>query len=104
MKFSQLFLQGVVVAMVALPAALPAYAQQPVPVTFGVLTDLSGFVADATGRGSVVAAQLAGETFTAENPGAQVRVLSADHRPKQEGRPGLLAPPLSSHPGLARWR
>ena len=80
MKFSQLFLQGVALAL----AALPAYAQQPVPVTFGVLTDLSGFVADATGRGSVVAAQLAGETFAAENPGAQIRVLSADHQNKPD--------------------
>ncbi len=79
-KFSQLFLQGVALAL----AALPAYAQQPVPVTFGVLTDLSGFVADATGRGSVVAAQLAGETFAAENPGAQIRVLSADHQNKPD--------------------
>ena len=62
---------------------VPAGAQ-PVTVTFGVLTDMSGFVADATGRGSVVAAQLAGETFTAENPGAQVRVLFADHQNKPD--------------------
>lgn len=66
-------------------ALLPfAAGAQPVPVTFGVLTDLSGFVADATGRGSVVAAQLAGETFTAENPGAQVRIISADHQNKPD--------------------
>ncbi len=69
----------------SLAVLLPfAAAAQPVAVTFGVLTDMSGFVADATGRGSVVAAQLAGEAFTAENPGAQVRVLSADHQNKPD--------------------
>ena len=56
----------------------------PPPVTLGVLTDMSGFVADATGRGSVVAAQLAAEAFIAETPGAQVRVLSADHQNKPD--------------------
>jgi branched-chain amino acid transport system substrate-binding protein len=56
----------------------------PPPVTLGVLTDMSGFVADSTGRGSVVAAQLAAESFIAENPGAQVRVLSADHQNKPD--------------------
>jgi branched-chain amino acid transport system substrate-binding protein len=61
-----------------------AAAAAPPPVTFGVLTDMSGFVADATGRGSVVAAQLAAETFIAENPGAVVRVLSADHQNKPD--------------------
>jgi len=69
----------------SLAALLPfAAAAQPVSVTFGVLTDMSGFVADATGRGSVIAAQLAGEAFTAENPGAQVRVLFADHQNKPD--------------------
>ncbi len=82
MKFNLAFLQAFAFGMAAsLPFAAGA---QPVPVTFGVLTDLSGFVADATGRGSVVAAQLAGETFAAENPGAQVRVISADHQNKPD--------------------
>ncbi len=64
-------------------AAGPAEAE-PVSVTFGVLTDMNGFVADATGRGSVVAAELAAETFKAEEPGATVRVLSADHQNKPD--------------------
>jgi branched-chain amino acid transport system substrate-binding protein len=61
-----------------------AAGAQPVPVTLGVLTDMSGFVSDASGHGSVVAAQLAAETFTAENPGAQVRVVFADHQNKPD--------------------
>ena len=61
-----------------------AAAASPPPVTLGVLTDMSGFVADATGTGSVVAAQLAADDFTAENPGAQVKVLSADHQNKPD--------------------
>jgi branched-chain amino acid transport system substrate-binding protein len=82
MRVSLSLARGLVFAMAAL---LPfAAGAQPGPVTLGVLTDMSGFVADATGRGSVVAAQLAGETFTAENPGAQVRVVSADHQNKAD--------------------
>ncbi len=36
-------------------------------VKLGVLTDLSGFAADSTGEGSVVAARLAVEDFRKEN-------------------------------------
>ena len=56
----------------------------PLSVTLGVLTDMNGFVADATGRGSVVAAELAAETFKAEDSEASVRVISADHQNKAD--------------------
>ncbi len=76
---------GIKVAAIilAMAAAIPAKAQQ-LSITLGVLTDMNGFVADATGRGSVVAAELAAETFMAETHGATVRVISADHQNKAD--------------------
>ncbi len=50
----------------------------------GVLTDLSGFAADSTGPGSVVAAKLAVEDFKAEKPDLKVEVIQADHQNKAD--------------------
>ena len=72
-------------AMLLLAALAPFPVQAaPLSVTLGVLTDMNGFVADATGRGSVAAAELAAETFKAEDPEASVRVISADHQNKPD--------------------
>ena len=59
-------------------------AGAPGPVVLGVLTDMSGFVRDATGPGSVIAAQLAAEDFAATNPGLPVKVIAADHQNKPD--------------------
>lgn len=49
-------------------------------VKIGVLTDMSGIVSDATGEGSVVAAQLAAEEFGNKVAGKPVQVIFADHQ------------------------
>jgi branched-chain amino acid transport system substrate-binding protein len=53
-------------------------------VKIGVLTDLSGPASDATGEGSVVAAQLAVEDFGGQVAGKPVRVISANHQMKAD--------------------
>ena len=68
----------------ALATAPGRAADLPGPVILGVLTDMSGFVKDATGPGSVVAAQLAADDFAATHPGLSVKVVSADHQNKPD--------------------
>lgn len=58
-------------------------------VKLGVLTDLSGFAADSTGEGSVVAARLAVEDFRKEQPGIKVEVIQSDHQNKPDIGSGL---------------
>lgn len=54
-------------------------------VRIGVLTDLSSVYADASGQGSVVAAQLAIEDFVKnENPSFEVKLVSADMQLKPD--------------------
>ena len=84
-------------------------ADAPGTVTLGVLTDMSGYVADSTGPGSVAAAQLAAEDFARTNPAITVKVIFADHQNKpdigsaiarrwvdQEGVDAILDVPFSS--------
>ena len=72
----------VLLALLALAAA-PARAEAP--LTLGVLTDMSGIYADATGRGSVQAVQMAVDDCR-KGPcaGMEIRVLSADHQNKPD--------------------
>lgn len=77
-------LAAALIGAVALHVGSAAAADLPGPVVLGVLTDMSGFVKDATGPGSVVAAQLAAEDFTRTNPGVAVKVISADHQNKPD--------------------
>lgn len=52
-------------------------------VKIGVLTDLSGTYSDLSGKGSVLAAQMAVEDFVAKSkPSFKVEVISADHQNK----------------------
>lgn len=54
-------------------------------VRIGVLTDLSGVYADASGRGSVLAAQMAIDDFVAEaKPAFKIKLLSADMQLKPD--------------------
>ena len=54
-------------------------------VRIGVLTDLSGVYSDSSGRGSVLAAQMAIDDFVAQNkPDFEVKLLSADMQLKPD--------------------
>ncbi len=64
-----------------LALAGPAAAET---VRLGLLTDMSGVFSDFSGRGSVVAAQLAIEDFHAATPGLDVQLLTADHQNKPD--------------------
>lgn len=61
-----------------------AAAQLPPVVKIGVLNDQSGPFADQSGRGSVVAAQLAAEDFAREAPEMRVEILYGDHQNKAD--------------------
>ncbi|MGA2893245.1 MAG: ABC transporter substrate-binding protein [Xanthobacteraceae bacterium] len=58
-------------------------------VKIGVLTDLSGPAATATGPGSVAAAQMAVEDFGGEVLGKPITVISADHQIKPDIAAGI---------------
>jgi branched-chain amino acid transport system substrate-binding protein len=76
--------------LVLLPAVFasagftPARAELPATVKIGILNDMNGPFADQSGRGSVVAAEMAAEDFAAEGGGFPVQILSADHRNKPD--------------------
>jgi branched-chain amino acid transport system substrate-binding protein len=71
----------------ALALMLPtAYARAELPqvVKVGILNDMNGPFADQSGRGSVVAAQMAAEEFAARGVAFRVEILSADHLNKPD--------------------
>jgi branched-chain amino acid transport system substrate-binding protein len=53
-------------------------------IKIGVLTDLNRLFANASGSGSVLAAQMAIEDFGARSKGVDAQVLSADHQNKAD--------------------
>lgn len=63
---------------------LPTQAAEPLTPRIGVLTDMSGTYADISGKGSVVAAQMAVEDFAAQHPEVKADVVSADHQNKTD--------------------
>ncbi len=66
-------------------AATPALAEIPNhTVKIGILNDQSGPFADQSGKGSVVAAQLAADDFAKENPGLTVQIIYGDHQNKPD--------------------
>lgn len=72
-------------AAIALLSAFSARAQiSDNVVKIGVLTDMSGPAATATGSGSVVAAQMAVEDFGNEVLGKPITVISGDHQDKAD--------------------
>ena len=69
----------------ALAMTLPAAAQvSDDAVRIGVLTDMAGVTADITGKGSVIAAELAVKEFGATVLGKPVQVVFADHQHKAD--------------------
>ncbi|MHC4049752.1 ABC transporter substrate-binding protein [Bradyrhizobium sp. 25ACV] len=76
---------GMLVAGLAIAASSPVRAQITGDIVkIGVLTDMSGIVSDATGEGSVVAAQLAAEEFGNHVAGKPVQIVFADHQLKPD--------------------
>src|SRR5215470_3894049 len=66
-------------------AAAPALAQiSDDVVKIGVLTDLSGPASDATGQGSVLAAEMAVADFGGKVDGVPIQVVSANHQLKPD--------------------
>jgi branched-chain amino acid transport system substrate-binding protein len=77
------FRRLVLAAALLVPVAL-AKAEIPATVKVGILNDMNGPFADQSGRGSVVAAQMAAEEFAAAGGGFRVEILSADHLNKPD--------------------
>lgn len=74
------------VAFVTVALMVVARAEPLTVIKIGVLNDMNGPYADLSGRGSVIAAQLAAEDFKREaGPGApDVEILSGDHQNKAD--------------------
>jgi len=70
--------------LLALTCATPAWAELPPTIKIGILNDQSGPFSDQSGRGSVVAAQLAAEDFAKEAPGLKVEIVYGDHQNKPD--------------------
>ncbi len=69
----------------AICVASSAHAEIPNhTLKIGVLNDQSGPFADQSGKGSVVAAQLAADDFTKDNPGLKVQIVYGDHQNKPD--------------------
>jgi branched-chain amino acid transport system substrate-binding protein len=81
-KMKMLLLAGIALALAAVMPAQAEIANKTLKL--GVLTDLSGFAADSTGPGSVVAAKLAIEDFKAEKPDLKIELMQADHQNKAD--------------------
>ncbi len=77
----------------ALSFLLPVHgrAQAPAVLRIGVLNDMSGPYSSLSGKGSVVAAQLAAEDFAKEagRSAPRVEILSADHQNKADIGAGI---------------
>jgi branched-chain amino acid transport system substrate-binding protein len=78
------------VALAAAMASSPAWAQiSDDVVKIGVLTDMNGPAATATGAGSVAAAQMAVEDFGGKVLGKPVTVIIGDHQDKADVGAGI---------------
>jgi branched-chain amino acid transport system substrate-binding protein len=72
------------IAALVLTAATASAQISDDVVKIGVLTDLSGPASDATGEGSVTAAQMAAEDFGGVVAGKPIKVISANHQLKPD--------------------
>lgn len=61
-----------------------AYGQPNTSVKIGILTDMTGFLSDALGQGSVDAARMAIEDFGGEVLGQKIELVAADHQNKPD--------------------
>ncbi|MFC7706250.1 ABC transporter substrate-binding protein [Plastorhodobacter daqingensis] len=81
-------LKGALLACAVVLSHAPAWAETT--IRLGVLTDLSGPYADLSGRGSVIATEMAVEEFLEQNPGFTIEVLSADHQNRPDVGSAIL--------------
>lgn len=75
------------IARALLLFALPVAAQAQVSgdvVKLGVLTDMAGVTADITGKGSLVAAEMAADEIGGKVLGKPIQIISADHQHKAD--------------------
>jgi len=72
------------IAIAALTTAASAQQISDDVVKIGVLTDMSSLYADATGKGSLAAVQMAVEDYGGNVKGKPVEVISADHQNKPD--------------------
>src|SRR3546814_1481550 len=88
--YTTLFRSNVLLAglsMVALGATkAKAKMQEAKPLRIGVLNDMSGIYTDISGKGSVIAAEMAAEDFVAQGGdlGRPIQVISGDHQNKAD--------------------
>ena len=78
--------RSVLIALVICAAPRAAFAQT---LKIGVLTDMSGPIADMVGRGSVTAAELAVEDFGGSVLGRKIEVVSGAHQNKSDIAAGI---------------
>src|SRR5690348_3721148 len=74
-------------APLALALLLPVAAEAQISdnvVKLGVLTDMSSLYSDGTGKGSLVAAQMAAEDFGGKVLDKPIEVIGADHQNKPD--------------------
>jgi len=85
MSISRLpFARGLIFAVVV-GLAGPALSQSPDGVIkVGVITDMNGPLASASGRGSLEAVRMAAEEFGFSINGRRIEILSADHQNKPD--------------------
>jgi branched-chain amino acid transport system substrate-binding protein len=62
----------------------PTYSQVAEAIKIGVITDMTGPLASASGRGSLEAARMAAEEFGNSINGRPIEILSADHQNKPD--------------------
>lgn len=87
MRLGTQLLVKFVVLLSSLWAASPSsltHAQTAPPLRIGVLSDLSGPLADLSGPGSVEAVKMAVEDFGSSVIGRSIEVISADHQNKAD--------------------
>jgi branched-chain amino acid transport system substrate-binding protein len=80
---SRCLLVFVVACSLAVGGAVPAQASDDM-VRIGVLDDFTSVFSDSSGRGNVVAAQLAIEDFGGKAAGRKIEVIWADHKNKPD--------------------
>jgi len=80
---SKIVLTAALAFLLAVPLNAEAQSNRNGGIKIGILTDLSGQLADSTGVGSLVAAELALEDFGPVN-GVKVELVSADHQNKPD--------------------
>ncbi|CAE6862560.1 ABC transporter substrate-binding protein [Paraburkholderia domus] len=77
-------LRGIALAFILSAGTPGAWAQSSKPFKIGILSDMSGPVADNSGAGSVVAAKMAIEDFGGKVLGRPIELLVGDHLNKPD--------------------